>query len=496
MIFVKNLTIEVNSVEYGTMATHDPTNSDSTAIEEQLVAYLDGELDEQSSRRIEELLAADPTVRQKLEQLDRTWELLDELGQSPVDRDFTETTLEKVAGAAEEDVERGRAEIPRRRRRRWLIAGGGLLASGLAGFLTVTLFWPNPNRQLLRDLPVLGSLDQYNQIDDVEFLRLLRGEGLFAKASAVETRFAKGRIENMTPDEKHELARRWDRFAALEPDEQERLRQLHHQIERALHAAELRQVMQHYYEWLKTLQPYIRAELLDMPPAKRVERIKGIQVKQRLEQVKRLGPDDAKALFQWMEATATRYEPQILKALPEQQRQRLAKLNGPAYRRAIMEALWTRWQSAKPGGSLPIPEQDLVDLRSKLSPATRRNLESLPTAEQWQIVVGWVRQLARHQVTGRRPGRSAPSMSEEKLTHFFEHELTSKQRDRLLGLPAEQMQQELGRLYVAHLRGSEGLPRRPGDLLRAKPRLFDPRHGPPPRSRRGFPPDFRPPQRQ
>jgi len=168
------------------MSQHDPINDDPSAIEEQLVAYLDGELDEQSSRRVEELLASDPAVRQKLEQLEQAWDMLGELGLSPVERDFTKTTLAMVAVAAEEDVERQRAEMPRHRRRRWIVAGSGLLASGLIGFLAVVFFWPNPNHRMLRELPMLENLDQYRQIDDVEFLRTLHREGLFAEESADE----------------------------------------------------------------------------------------------------------------------------------------------------------------------------------------------------------------------------------------------------------------------------------------------------------------------
>jgi len=67
-----------------------------------------------------------------------------------------------------------------------LIGSACVLTAGLAGSLAVLLFWPNPNEQLLRDLPVLENLDEYRQIDDgesdaVEFLRMLHREGLFAE---------------------------------------------------------------------------------------------------------------------------------------------------------------------------------------------------------------------------------------------------------------------------------------------------------------------------
>src|SRR3972149_5979350 len=109
------------------------------SLEEQLVAYLDGELDAQSSRQIEELLASDPEVRLKLQRLERTWELLDELETTPAGEKFTRTTLEMVALAAQEDVQKTLDEAPRRRRRRWLLGGVGLLAAGGGGFFGILI---------------------------------------------------------------------------------------------------------------------------------------------------------------------------------------------------------------------------------------------------------------------------------------------------------------------------------------------------------------------
>jgi len=169
-------------------AETNPTG-DQTRIEEQLVAYLDGELDDADARRIEELLASDAEVRQTLEKLEATWGLLDHLDQAHVDEVFTQSTLEMVAVAAAEDVQKQQAEAPRLRRRRWWIAGGGMVAAGAAGFLAVLLFWPNPNQQLLRDLPVLERLDQYRQIDDGDFLQRLldHREELFAEEPGSES---------------------------------------------------------------------------------------------------------------------------------------------------------------------------------------------------------------------------------------------------------------------------------------------------------------------
>ncbi len=173
----------------------DDSSQAESSLEEQLVAYLDGELDADAGRRIEELLAGDPRLRQTLQQLDRTWELLGELEKPDVEDRFTQTTLEMVTAAAAEDVRRSQAALPRRRRRRWAIVGGSLAAAALAAFLAVALFAPDPNRQLADDLPLLENIEQYGllvnpgqnrQIDAFEFLRMLSQEGLFVEEDGDE----------------------------------------------------------------------------------------------------------------------------------------------------------------------------------------------------------------------------------------------------------------------------------------------------------------------
>lgn len=163
----------------------DPAPSDPLAekptLDEELVAYLDHELDEEASRRIEQLIAVDPKVRQQLQRLGQAWDALDELHRVEVDDQFTQSTLEMVAVAASGELETVRQATVQRRARRWLLGSAGLLAAGAAGFLAAVWLWPDPNELLLRELPVIEHLDQYRQIDDVEFLRLLHDEGLFAK---------------------------------------------------------------------------------------------------------------------------------------------------------------------------------------------------------------------------------------------------------------------------------------------------------------------------
>ncbi|MCL6501390.1 MAG: hypothetical protein K6T86_01815 [Pirellulales bacterium] len=162
------------------MHSPDPSFADDPQLTADLVAYLDGELDAEASRLIEERLASDPQVRQRLVLLERTWDLLDELPRVCVGDVFTRSTIEMVAVKQEEDLA-GTAPARRRPWRRYLLPAVGLAAAALAGWLGVQLAWPDPNHKLLQDLPVVENLDAYQQVGDIDFLRRLHAEGLFAE---------------------------------------------------------------------------------------------------------------------------------------------------------------------------------------------------------------------------------------------------------------------------------------------------------------------------
>jgi len=160
-------------------AASNGSQPEGSSVEEQLVAYLDGELSPEESRRVEALLASDGSVRLALQGLQRSWELLDQLAPEPVDGAFTRSTMEMVAVAAADEVGRSQAALPRLRRRRWLLGVGAVAAAGLAGFALGWLWWPDPNRALLADLPVLEHFDEYRQVQDFRFLKGLVAERLF-----------------------------------------------------------------------------------------------------------------------------------------------------------------------------------------------------------------------------------------------------------------------------------------------------------------------------
>ena len=142
-----------------------------------LVAYLDGELDEADVRGIEVTLAGSDVARHEVEMLSRTWELLDALPRETASAEFTQRTLATV-----------HVQTEQRQPPRWRGAvdpvltslgyAGVLAAAGLVGYAAGSRWIPRESDRLVRDLPLLERLNAYQDAGSVEFLRELELRGV------------------------------------------------------------------------------------------------------------------------------------------------------------------------------------------------------------------------------------------------------------------------------------------------------------------------------
>lgn len=146
---------------------------------EQLVAYLDGELEPDEIQEVDQRLATDPSLRRALQKLENSWEALDTLPRTDLDDGFTKTTVEMVAVEADQEVTRQLAALPNRRRFWWLATAAATVIAASIGFMSIRVTREDPDEELVRDLAVLENLEVYRDIGNVEFLRKLEKSGLF-----------------------------------------------------------------------------------------------------------------------------------------------------------------------------------------------------------------------------------------------------------------------------------------------------------------------------
>src|SRR5436309_3108178 len=129
---------------------------------ENLVAYLDGELDEDAAAVLESKLSRDPVARAEADALRRTWELLDYLPRPEPSSDFTNRTLSRLAvptNSGKRVKLTGRMPRPRRR---WPLPLGWvaalLLAAGV-GYGAAQWLWPPRPPQAAGENP--ADLDEH-----------------------------------------------------------------------------------------------------------------------------------------------------------------------------------------------------------------------------------------------------------------------------------------------------------------------------------------------
>jgi|SRR5271157_5111048 len=301
---------------------------------------------------------------------------------------------------------------------------------------------------------------------------------LAAGLGAVETLSQRRRrVEEMSTEQLDELFRSEQQFRDLSPEDKQRIRDLHDQIESAPDREMLRATMSRYCKWFETQPPFRRAKLLDKKKTTK-ERI--AIVKEYLS--KPAGPpkdihlDDKnrRVLAAWLDRYTAEHEARFMESLAQGSRPRIAKLSPDRQRAALRENLLRRWQTGGPNGQLPIADYEMARLLAGLSPELRAKLEAKKPGEKARIIAEWLRETASHEL-------------DEQLADFFENSIDEEERDRLMSLSSKEMYDSLSDQYSAHLEQSKSAeppwsdrppPKRPGRRGGGPPRGSGTRHWP------------------
>lgn len=257
-------------------------------------------------------------------------------------------------------------------------------------------------------------------------------------------------VSALSPMEKRDLQQKQTLFDRLSPQEQDRLRQLHAEIQDDQRADQLEKVLEHYAHWLNTLPAGQRAELLSLPPDQRLAEIKRVL---RQQETMRLGnllthqltDEDSASVLAWFDDLLARHEPEILAKFPMIE-PRLRQIQDPKQRRLAM--YWSVYWSLRRSGATqevlrPQPE-DVERLKEQVSPKTRQVLEKARDPESLaKLAAGWMQAAVYSK-------RFVPQVDPAELKRFYNEELKPEDREYFESLPAERMRQELTRRYLAH----------------------------------------------
>jgi len=156
-----------------------PLNDDERA---ELIAYLDGELDDNAARTLEAKLSTNPKARAEADALRRTWELLDYLPRTEPSASFTQRTVSRISAVwPTRPMQAGRW-------RGWvgsLSWAAAVLLCGVAGYAAMTRIHPKEANEdeLVRDLRVIENKRYYEAVGDIDFLHNLDDPDRFGEDS-------------------------------------------------------------------------------------------------------------------------------------------------------------------------------------------------------------------------------------------------------------------------------------------------------------------------
>ncbi len=287
--------------------------------DESLVAYLDGELSDEQTQLIDSQIASNVDLRQRINQLRMTWDLLEDLPVEPPSPRFAETTLEMAAISAT-------VESPSLLN--WLAQNAGRIVIFmlpmlfLGGYFSSQYSQLRADRQLLKDLPILVDLRSLANIDSIAWLEVLVDQpdlvqafsedelGLVGNGDVpIELNERRAWLAELADSDRGRLSVNLNEFQQRPPERQQELRKMVAEIYAAPKSKEkYLAALRAYESLLKEQNMTQRAELYDMPlEVRRAELSQLVSVHMAKQYAKAIPSEDAQAIRDWADTVTKRY---------------------------------------------------------------------------------------------------------------------------------------------------------------------------------------------
>ena len=280
------------------LLTEEETQEPGDPIEEEISAYLDGELTPEERGAFEEKIALQPELKARVEAERRAWDALDALDALDADSpnfELTEKTVDRLNSETQAELKALDAQETRRRNLYRTVGLAGAAAAFAIGFILFSVLFPSVEKRRERDCRVVERLPLLVAIDDINYLYALEEANLFnrfrpptaapgspnpapSSGPASETAPAEKSYQELKED--RSFYRRQERFESLDKPTQKRLRALYRQIAESPNADRLWATLEAYARWITfAVSDAEREELYasDIPA-----RIKTIRQKQEL----------------------------------------------------------------------------------------------------------------------------------------------------------------------------------------------------------------------
>jgi hypothetical protein len=355
------------------------------ADQELLVAFLDGELSESESSELKDRLGKEPQLREQLEELRTTWNMLDDLPQTPVNLNLTQTTMELVALDQRRELENKKARI-------WSLGLGALAIALGAGLLLGVWSVMQSNQKLIGDLPILADFQTLRELDSLEMLdelpKLKHWEVFLKPGDNAQTPVPIAEEErrkwlaSCTEEELRNLAEVKKNFDRLPSDQQAALRRTEAAIVKSAQPVEFKNMVRAYANLLRSLTTNERARLLDKKPPERVSELQSIIQRRRVSlMAQNMNASDREAIRSWSR--------EMIWQRPEWL---ISRVTGAPMRsnnelRMLFQGLMRRRMES---GASPLEAEDIAKLKEGLSREANDILDDVDEEDMDLTLVQWI----------------------------------------------------------------------------------------------------------